>query len=149
VKANNSCARTLIFSFFILLPFVKFFFLPLFYFFDLAFYCRFSFLIWFFIAPCFPFFFALVLYLFFAHVVSSLTYPNLLGNKRLGCCCCCTRRHCSCPLMTHAAPVTVDNYLGRRPGLHCPRSSTTLFSTAPGLAPPRPLLWPPLPRPLA
>jgi hypothetical protein len=24
---------------------------------------------------------------FFAHVVSSLTYPNLLRNKRLGCCC--------------------------------------------------------------
>ncbi len=23
------------------------------------------------------------------HVVSSLTYPNLLGTKRLGCCCCC------------------------------------------------------------
>jgi hypothetical protein len=29
-------------------------------------------------------FFALVLYLFFfAHVVSSLAYPNLFGNKRL------------------------------------------------------------------
>jgi hypothetical protein len=25
---------------------------------------------------------------FFAHVVSSLAYPNLFGNKRLGCCCC-------------------------------------------------------------
>jgi hypothetical protein len=23
-----------------------------------------------------------------AHVVSSLAYPNLLGNKMLGCCCC-------------------------------------------------------------
>jgi hypothetical protein len=23
---------------------------------------------------------------FFAYVVSSLAYPNLLGNKRLGCC---------------------------------------------------------------
>jgi hypothetical protein len=23
-----------------------------------------------------------------ASVVSSLAYPNLLGNKRLGCCCC-------------------------------------------------------------
>jgi hypothetical protein len=37
----------------------------------------------------FFFFFTLVLYLFFfAHVVSSLAYPNLLGNKMLGCCCC-------------------------------------------------------------
>jgi hypothetical protein len=36
-----------------------------------------------------PFFFALVLYLFLAHVVSSLAHPNLLWNKRLGCCCCC------------------------------------------------------------
>jgi hypothetical protein len=36
----------------------------------------------------FPFFFTLVLSLFFcAHVVSSLAYPNLLGNKRLGYCC--------------------------------------------------------------
>jgi hypothetical protein len=26
---------------------------------------------------------------FFAHVVSSLGYLNLLENKRLGCCCCC------------------------------------------------------------
>jgi hypothetical protein len=25
-----------------------------------------------------------------AHVVSSLAYPNLLGNKMLGCCCCPT-----------------------------------------------------------
>jgi pentatricopeptide repeat protein len=25
---------------------------------------------------------------FFAHVVSSLAYPNLLVNKKLGCCCC-------------------------------------------------------------
>jgi hypothetical protein len=40
-----------------------------------------------FLSPFFPFFFALVLYLFFTHVVSSLAYPNLLGNKRLGCCC--------------------------------------------------------------
>jgi hypothetical protein len=26
-----------------------------------------------------------------AHVVSYLTYPNLLGTKRLGCCCCCIK----------------------------------------------------------
>jgi hypothetical protein len=32
-----------------------------------------------------PFFFALVLSLFFfTHVISSLVYPNLHGNKRLG-----------------------------------------------------------------
>jgi hypothetical protein len=73
------------------LPFIAFyqvFFPALFHFFDLAFYCLFSFFIWFFYGPLFsPYFFALVLYLFFAHVVSSLAYPNLLGNKWLGCCC--------------------------------------------------------------
>jgi hypothetical protein len=37
----------------------------------------------FFIALCFP----LLFRSFFAHVVSSLAYPNLLGNKRLGCGC--------------------------------------------------------------
>jgi hypothetical protein len=84
VEASNSCVRTLIFGFLLLLPFVKFFSLPLFHFFDLAFYCLFSFFIWFFIALYFPLFFALV----FAPVVSSLASPNLLGNKRLGCCCC-------------------------------------------------------------
>jgi hypothetical protein len=26
-----------------------------------------------------------------AYVVSSLAYPNLHGNKRLGCCCCCNQ----------------------------------------------------------
>jgi hypothetical protein len=60
----------------------------LFRFFYLAFYCLFSlFLIWFFIAFCFPLLFRSCLF-FLAHVVSSLAYPNLLGNKRLGCCCC-------------------------------------------------------------
>jgi hypothetical protein len=73
VEASNSCARTLIFNSFLLLPFVKFF--P---FFDLVFLSPFVFC--FFIALCFSF--------FFAHVVSSLAYPNLLGNKKLGCCCC-------------------------------------------------------------
>jgi hypothetical protein len=91
VKASNSCVRTLIFDSFLLLPFVKFFSLPPFRFFDLAFYCLFSFFYLVFLSPfVFPFFFALVLYLFFlAYVVSSLAYPNLLGNKRLDCCCCC------------------------------------------------------------
>jgi hypothetical protein len=46
------------------------------------------FLIWFFITLCFPPSFSLLFCTFLAHVVSSLTYPNLLGNKRLGCCCC-------------------------------------------------------------
>jgi hypothetical protein len=36
----------------------------------------------------FPYFLLLFCTFFFAHVVSSLAYPNLLGNKRLGCCCC-------------------------------------------------------------
>jgi hypothetical protein len=48
------------------------------------------FLIWFFYRPLFfPSFLLLFYTLFFAHVVSSLAYPILLGNKRLGCCCCC------------------------------------------------------------
>jgi hypothetical protein len=80
----------LIFGFVILLHFVKFFFPTPFRFFDLAFYCLFSFFDLVFLSPfVFLFFFALVLYLFFSHVVSCLAYPNLLGNKRLGCCCCC------------------------------------------------------------
>jgi hypothetical protein len=32
--------------------------------------------------------FSLILYMFFTYVVSSLVYPNLLGNKMVGCCCC-------------------------------------------------------------
>jgi hypothetical protein len=71
-------------------PFITFcqvFSLPLFRFFDLAFYCLFYFFLFDFLSPfIFPFFFALILYLFFSHVVSSLAYPNLVGNKRLGCC---------------------------------------------------------------
>jgi hypothetical protein len=31
--------------------------------------------------------------IFLAHVVSSLAYPNLFGNKRPGCCCCCIKDH--------------------------------------------------------
>jgi hypothetical protein len=83
VEASNSCARTLIFGSILLLPFVKFFPCPFFAFFDLAFYCLFSFFDLVFLSPfVFSFFFALVLYLFLAHVVSSLPYPNLLGNKK-------------------------------------------------------------------
>jgi hypothetical protein len=57
-------------------------------FFVLVFYClslfQFSFL-----SPFVsPFLLVLVLFLFLAHVVSSLAYPNLSGTKRLGCCCC-------------------------------------------------------------
>jgi hypothetical protein len=90
VKSSNSCTRILIFGSFLLLPFVEFFSLPLFHFFDLAFYCLFTFFIWFFYRPLFfPYFSLLFCTFFFAHVVSSLAYSNLLGNKRLGCCCCC------------------------------------------------------------
>jgi hypothetical protein len=45
VEANNSCARTLIFDSFLLLSFVKFFFLCPFLFFYLAFYYLLSFFI--------------------------------------------------------------------------------------------------------
>jgi hypothetical protein len=49
------------------------------------------FFIWFFYRPLFSSSFSLLFCtcFFFAYVVSSLAYPNLLGNKRLGCCCCC------------------------------------------------------------
>jgi hypothetical protein len=59
--------------------------------FDLAFYCLFSFFLFdFFIALCFLLLFhSCFVPVFFSYVVSSLAYPNLLGNKRLGCCCCC------------------------------------------------------------
>jgi hypothetical protein len=84
VEASNSCARTLIFGSFLLLPFVKFFSLPLFRFFDLAFYCLFSFFDLIFLSPfVFSFFSLLFCPCFFSHVVSSITYLNLLGNKRL------------------------------------------------------------------
>jgi hypothetical protein len=86
VEASNSCVRTLIFGSFHLLPFVKFFPAP-FSLFDLAFYYLFSLLFGFlspFVFPSFSLLFCTCL----AHVVSSLTYPNLLGNKRLDCCCC-------------------------------------------------------------
>jgi hypothetical protein len=71
------------------LHFVNFFSLPLFLFFDLAFYCLFSFFLFnFFITLCFPLLFcSCFVPVFFVHVVSSLAYPNLPENKRLGCCC--------------------------------------------------------------
>jgi hypothetical protein len=83
VEASNSCARTLIFDSFLLLPFVKFFSPPIFIFY-LAFYCLFSFFDLVFYHPLFfLFFFTLVLSLFFSLVILSLAYPNLLGIKGL------------------------------------------------------------------
>jgi hypothetical protein len=69
--------------------FVKFFPAP-FRFFDLAFYYLFSFFIWFLSSFVFtPLLFrSCFVPVFLAHVVSSLAYPNLLGNKMFGCCCC-------------------------------------------------------------
>jgi hypothetical protein len=88
VKASNLCARTLIFGYFLLLSFVKFFPAP-FSLFDLAFYCTFFFFELFFYRPLFsPPFSVLFCTCFFTYVVSSLVYPNLLGNKMVGCCCC-------------------------------------------------------------
>jgi hypothetical protein len=64
VKANNLCARTLIFGSFFLLLFVKFFPIP-FHFSNLAFYCIFSYFLFGFLLPfIFPSFFALILFLF-------------------------------------------------------------------------------------
>jgi hypothetical protein len=83
VEDSNSCVRTLIFGSFLLL--LSFFPLPLFRFFDLAFYCLFYFFIWFFYRPMFSPSFSLsfcTCLFFWAHVVSALAYPNLLGNKR-------------------------------------------------------------------
>jgi hypothetical protein len=86
VEASNSCARTLIFGSFLLLPFVKFFSMPLFHSFDLVFYCFFFIFYLVFYHPLFSPSFSLF-FVFLAHVVSSLAYPNLLGNKMLGCGC--------------------------------------------------------------
>jgi hypothetical protein len=72
-----------------LLSSVKVFFPSLFTFFDLAFNCFFSYCrIGFFIVIRFPpSFWYYFIPISLAHVVSSLTYPNLLGTKRLGCYC--------------------------------------------------------------
>ncbi len=95
MEASNSCAGTLIFGSFFFTVFYQKKFPPLFAFFCLAFYCLFSFFrigFCFYRPSFFLFFFILVLFLlFFAHAVSSLAYPNLLGTKRLGCCCCCCK----------------------------------------------------------
>jgi hypothetical protein len=65
VKASNSCARTLIFGYFLLLSFVKFFPAP-FSLFDLAFYCIFFFFELIFLSSfVFSSIFSLILYLFF------------------------------------------------------------------------------------
>jgi hypothetical protein len=84
VKTSNSCVGSLIFGSFFLLSSVKVF--PRLFslsFFGLAFYCLFCF--------CRLSFFLLFLHYFIyislAHVISSLTYLNLIGIKRLGCCC--------------------------------------------------------------
>jgi hypothetical protein len=48
----------------------------------------------FFIVLCFPLLFRSCFIAVFVHMVPSLAYPNLLGNKRLGCyCCCCMVQH--------------------------------------------------------
>jgi hypothetical protein len=58
--------------------------------FDLACYCLFSFFDLVFLSPfVFLLFRSCFVPVFFAHVISSLGYLNLLENKRLGCCCCC------------------------------------------------------------
>jgi general stress protein CsbA len=72
VKPSNLCAETLIFDSFSFIVFLSSFFLTLFVFFDLAFYYLFYRHLF------FPFF-ALIFSCFLAYVVSSLTYPNLLG----------------------------------------------------------------------
>jgi hypothetical protein len=90
VKASNSYARILIFDFFILLYFIKFFSLPLFQFFDLAFYYLFSFFYLVFLSPfIFLVFFVLVLYSSFSHVILSLAYSEFYHPlfSRLFCSC--------------------------------------------------------------
>jgi hypothetical protein len=88
--------------FLLFIAFYQVFFPPIFHFFDLAFYCLFSFFDLISLSPfVFSFFFTFVLYLFFfAYVVSSLAYPNLLGNKMFGCCCCCYKEHICCDIVS-------------------------------------------------
>jgi hypothetical protein len=113
VEASNSYARTLTFGSFFFIAFLSSFFRAPFYFFDLAFYCIFSFSDLVFYRPLFPpFFFVLVLSLFFlAYAVSSLAYPNLLGNKMIGCYC------CYCIKLTTSHPVVAQSSTGQRLGL--------------------------------
>jgi hypothetical protein len=89
VKASNSCVGSLIFGSFFLLSSVKNFSPSLF-----AFFFWLSVLLsflplsnWFlssFISPLFLHYF---IYISLAHLISSLTYLNLIEIKRLGCCC--------------------------------------------------------------
>jgi hypothetical protein len=102
VEASNSCAGTLIFgSFFFIVFCQSFFFPPLFaFFFWLSVLLSYSFLLlsnWFlFYRLSFSLFFFDIVLFMFAHVVSSLAYPNLLRTKRLGCCCCCNLLQMQC-----------------------------------------------------
>jgi hypothetical protein len=93
VEASNSCAGTLIFGSFFFIVFCQSFFFRPFSFFLLS--VLLSFLLlsnWFLFLSSFVFpllFRHCFIPVSWAHVVSSLAYPNLLGTKRLGCCCCC------------------------------------------------------------
>jgi hypothetical protein len=87
-SSSNSCARTLIFGSFFFIVFFSSFYSLLFVFLALCFIAFSPFFDLVFYRPSFPpFFFAIVLSCFLAHVVSSLSYHNLLGIKMLGCCC--------------------------------------------------------------
>jgi hypothetical protein len=84
VKTSYLCVRTLIFSFVLLLLFVKFFLLSPFHFFNLAFIIFSPFFNLIFYHPLFFFLFSLLFCTYFlAHIVLSLPYPNLVKNKRL------------------------------------------------------------------
>jgi hypothetical protein len=98
VGVSNSYAKTLIFGPSSFIAFLCWFFLSFLSFFcHLSpffvfryFYCLPLFCVCFFIALRFASFFTFVFVSVFRLLwVSSLIYPNLLRNKRLGCCCCC------------------------------------------------------------
>jgi hypothetical protein len=82
VEARNSCARILIFGSFLLLSFVKFFFPALFRFFDLAFYCLFSCLIWFFYRLLFSSSFLLFFVPFFGSCGFISCIPQLAWEEK-------------------------------------------------------------------
>jgi hypothetical protein len=113
VKASNSCARILIFGSFSFIVFLSVFsfyshlfclsvLLPF-----PMFFCFFITLLF---HPCFVFVFRLMW-------ISSLTYLNLLGTKRLGCYCCCISGVASSMLVLQmffivaTCHVTVTQYL--------------------------------------
>jgi hypothetical protein len=76
--------------FLLFIVFCQVFSLLLFFFFDLVFYYLFPFLdLVFYHSFVFSFFHFYFVPVFFTHVISSLTYPNLLENKMLNCCCYC------------------------------------------------------------